>query len=413
MNSITNICSRRIGYKIFSPSTALLINKNNMSTTNKQLIPLDILRKLPKVELHTHLDGAVRPETLLELVEQDNVVLPGCSKGKLPKLEEIREILRPTTGVASLVEFLRAYEYLLAVLQNTHAIKRVTREMAEDYGKEGVTYLEIRFCPALHEMKGSTAEEILSTVCEETRSICEESRNGNKNLPIVKVIVCGVRSLPIETNKRMAELAVKFSKEEASKYDEKDCQIVGFDLAGDEAGFETKLFKDCFDYVKNNSNLGITIHSGEASGWESVKQALDIGYATRIGHGVRLIENKELLESIGKNVDNPISIEICIVSNVLTKAIDSIKEHPVRTFLSAGEGIRVVPCTDGPVSLIGKSISEHYDILQKDFGLNTKEILKLLNNGFKSTFAPDSVINPLFEHAQSQYEILLKPYETN
>ena len=179
---------------------------------------------------------------------------------------------------------------------------------------------------------------------------------------------------------------------------------------GDEAGFEMKLFKEAFDYVHSNSDLGITIHAGEAAGWDSVRQAVEVGHANRIGHGVRLHESAELLEKLASS-DSTTTIEVCMSSNLLTKACDELEQHPVRRFYEEGQGkgkqgLKISPCTDGN-TMIGKSVSDQYHMLQETFGFTPKELVSLVDNGFEAAFIPEEVRAPLLDRARKQCQEVL------
>lgn len=374
---------RRLRFS-FSPTT--LHNCKYFSQNSHSKFSFEEIKQLPKVELHSHLDGCIRPKTIIELTEQYQCTLPGLKKGETLTIEELKNILLPPGGTKSLEDFLKAFAYTLPVLQNVNGVRRVLREMAEDYGKDGVVYLEVRFCPALHEENGCTSEEILRAVCEESAIISKEAREHGK-LPLTRIIVCALRHLPISNSMEMAKLAVKIANEERN-LPAIDRQLVGFDLAGDEKNYEMKLFKEAFDYVHNNSELGITIHAGEADGWQSVKQAIEYGHAIRIGHGTKLIENIDYVNQIASNINHPITIETCITSNIKTKAIHSIDEHPIRKYFDSG--IRVVPCTDGS-TMIGSDLSEEYDLIQNHFSFSKEEIMDLIRNGFEASFAPEAV----------------------
>lgn len=180
--------------------------------------------------------------------------------------------------------------------------------------------------------------------------------------------------------------------------------------AGDEAGFEMQLFKEAFDHIHTNSDLGITIHAGEAAGWDSVRQAVDVGHATRIGHGVRLHESAELLERLALSAQTT-TIEVCMTSNLLTKACDKLEEHPVRRFFEEGQGkgrsgLKISPCTDGN-TMIGKSVSDQYHILQETFGFTPKELVSIVDNGYEAAFIPQEVRAPLLERARKQCQTVL------
>lgn len=188
------------------------------------------------------MDGCLRPSTLIDLAQKDGILLPNApAPGVTPSEKELQAILLPPNGTSSLVEFLQAFGYTLPVLQNTAALQRVLREMAEDYGADGISYLEIRFCPDLHTDKGCSNEEILRAACEESRRVTREAlaqmenglKEGEAALPVTRILVCGLRNMEPLYATKLAQLTVRLAKEEADTLPVADRQIAGFDLAGE------------------------------------------------------------------------------------------------------------------------------------------------------------------------------------
>ena len=320
-------------------------------------IPRQLLRKLPKVELHRHLDGSVRPSTILALAIEQKVELPSFD------LDELKKLVTVTEECTSLEEYLRGFEITLRVLQKPYAITRVMFEVCEDAVRDGVCYMEVRFSPILHVKEGLS----LSAVME---AIVEGRAMAQHRLPItVQIIVCGLRHMSSETTGRLAEIAWRYRHK----------GVAGFDLAGPESGFSSKHHKEAFDTVRDRL-LYCTLHAGEAAGYDSIADSIQYCGAHRIGHGVKLIESPALLQYV---VDRNIAIEICVTSNLQTKAISAVEEHPLRSFFDAGATV-VICCDNCTVS--GVTSTGEYDLCQRTFGFNVEEMLRLIDYGYCAAF---------------------------
>ena len=186
---------------------------------------------------------------------------------------------------------------------------------------------------------------------------------------VVRIIVCGMRQMSSEVSLSLAEIAWRY----------KGRGVVGFDLAGPENGYSSRLHKDAFAFIRKKL-INCTLHSGEASDWRSVHDSIRFCGAQRIGHGVRMCENEELVQFV---VNKRIGVEVCLTSNLQTKAITSYREHPVRDYFD--RGVVVVPCTDNVV-VSGTTLSQEYFKLQEIFNFSLREIVCLLDNGFRSSF---------------------------
>eukprot|EP01125_Pyxidicula_operculata_P010697 TRINITY_DN3522_c0_g2_i1.p1 TRINITY_DN3522_c0_g2~~TRINITY_DN3522_c0_g2_i1.p1 ORF type:complete len:537 (-),score=82.12 TRINITY_DN3522_c0_g2_i1:769-2379(-) len=320
-------------------------------------ISLETIKRLPKAELHRHLDGSVRISTIIELANEQNIQLPTTDPEELKKLVTVDE------NCQSLVQYLRGFDITLLVLQKSYAITRAMYEVCEDAMKDGVRYLEVRFSPILHVREGLSLSGVMEAICE-GQSMAEYA------FPIkVVIIVCAMRQLSPEITKDLADIAWRY----------KGKGVRGFDLAGPEHGFSAKIHRDAFDLIRKHC-VNCTIHSGEAAGWESVQHSIQYCGAHRLGHGVRLQENPQLVRYV---INQRIPLECCVTSNLHTKAITDLKSHPIRKYFD--QGVVVVPCTDNP-TVSGVTLSGEYHLIQQLFGFNVEEILRMIDYGFSVGF---------------------------
>ena len=324
-------------------------------------ITREFLEKIPKSDLHVHLDGSLRLSTILELADQQGVKLPGGAHDEksLAKAIHMGEICD------DLNDYLTAFDVTLSVLQTEDALYRAAFELGEDMARENVRYTEVRYSPLLHTQKGLSYPVIVEAVAEGLREA--KRRYGLMS----GQIICGIRHVTPEASLRMAELAVAF----------KHRGVVGFDLAGGEADNPPKDHKEAFSLVRNN-NVNLTIHAGEAFGPESIHQAIHVCGAHRIGHGTRLREDGDLLNFVN---DHRIPLEICVSSNVQTRACDSYESHPLPFYLSYG--LRLCLNTDNRLVTDTTMTDEFWKAVQY-FDLGVGDIRKLIIDGFKSSFMP-------------------------
>ncbi len=319
----------------------------------------EFVHTLPKAELHCHLDGSMRVETILDLAKQNNVKLPKDN------IKELTKLLAVGMECQSLEEYLRPFDVTCSVLQTKQALNRATYELAEDCAKENIWYLEIRFSPILHIKKELKLTQVIDAVLE-------GKKRAEKDFNItVGIIICGLRHTTPDVSLQLAELAVAY----------KNRGVVGYDLAGAEDGFPAKDHKDSFYLIVNN-NINTTAHAGEAYGPESIHQALHIINANRIGHGTRLREDGDLLNYVN---DHRIPLEMCITSNLQTKAVEKFEQHPIKFYFDLG--IRVTINTDN--RLISKTtLTDEYMLAIKKYKFEPDELKYLILNGFKSAFLP-------------------------
>ncbi|MEI6363842.1 MAG: adenosine deaminase [Actinomycetes bacterium] len=358
-------------------------------------VPSDLIKRAPKVLLHDHLDGGMRPQTVIELADEAGYT-------ELPETDPVKldQWFRDAADSGSLERYLETFAHTVGVTQTTAALSRVAREAAEDLAADGVVYAEVRFAPELHVEKGLNENEILEAVLA---GFADGQRNAKAaGKPIrIGVLLTAIRTA--SHSRRIAELAV------AEQY--RDRGVVGFDIAGAEAGFPPTRHLDAFEFLRRE-NAHFTIHAGEAFGLPSIWEAIQWCGAERLGHGVRIIDDIEIgpdgephLGRLAAFVrDRRIPLEMCPSSNVQTGAADSIEHHPIG--LLRRLGFRVTVNTDNRL-MSGTSMSHEMELLSKafDYGLNDLQWFTI--NAMKSAFIPfDERLAIINEQIKPQYSSL-------
>lgn len=336
----------------------------------------DLLHRLPKTDLHVHLDGSLRPATMLELAADAGVQLPESGAEALGEYMHVRE-------GRDLVDYLARFDVTLALMQTEQAIERVAYELAEDSAKENVRYTEVRFCPVLSTREGLTSAQVVEATLRGLR------RAEADHEITTAVIVCGLRNLPVQTSIEMAELAVEF----------RDRGVVAFDLAGAEHGHPPIDHQPAF-HIAADANLGVTIHAGEAFGPRSIHQAIHYCNARRIGHGTRLWEDPELMAFVN---DYRIPIEICLTSNVQTHATPTLREHPLRIFYD--QGLVCTLNTDNRL-MSATSMTDEFLRAHEALGFTWEELCDLTIMGFESAFLPHQERSALVEAVKAEIETI-------
>ena len=319
----------------------------------------ELLRALPKTDLHCHLDGCLRLATVLDLAEQQKVTLPADTPEALARAIHMGETC------ASLEDYLVAFDVTLAVLQTEEALYRAAYELAMDCAAENVRYLEVRYAPVLHTRRGLKPTTILDAVLDGLRHAKRET--GIKS----NVIVCGIRHMDPQTSVRLAELAVAY----------KGKGVVGYDLAGAEEGHPAREHREAVQLILDN-NVNVTIHAGEAYGPDSIAQAVHKCGAHRIGHGVRLRENGDLLNYVN---DHRIPLEMCPSSNVQTGSVAGFASHPLKFYFDFG--LRVTINTDNRL-ITDTTVTKELSVAHREMGFTLEDLCTLLVQGFKSAFLP-------------------------
>ncbi len=324
---------------------------------SKPALTLEFLQTLPKTDLHCHLDGSLRVDSVLDMARGHGVTLPVMEPAALKKMLVMDENCR------SLVDYLKAFDITLQVLQWEDCLERAAYELAIDAYKENVVYLEVRYAPCLHLREGLTLQQVNDAVIRGLKQAESETKIKTG------VIICGIRMMPPAESLRLAELSVEY----------KGKGVVGFDLAGAEANFPAKHHREAYYLVLDN-NINCTCHAGEAFGPESISQALHYCGAHRIGHGTRLKENHDLLDYVN---DHRIPLEICPTSNVQTCAVESMETHPLRFYYDYG--LRVTVNTDNRL-ISDTTSSRELLVAAQAFGFALPDIKNLIIHGVKSSF---------------------------
>ncbi len=330
------------------------------------------LRSLPKVLLHDHLDGGLRPQTVIELAKD-------IGYKKLPTKDagDLAEWFHRGAQRGSLPLYLEGFAHTCGVMQTEEALERVAYEMLEDMKKDGVVYVETRFAPIFHTEKGLAWETVV-------KAVLRGLQRGEKDFGVRwGVIICAMRNMKLSVE--MAELAADF----------RERGVVGFDLAGEEGGFPPKKHVDAFHYIQRE-NFNITIHAGEAFGKESIWQAIQWCGAHRIGHATRLIEDIVMDERDPDHVirmgylaqyvlDKRIPLEICLTSNVDTGAVKNLEEHPFR--ILHRYKFRTTLNTDDRL-MSATTMTKEFKLAAETFDLTFEDLEKLTINAMKSAFIP-------------------------
>jgi len=359
------------------------------------MLTLDQIRAVPKVLLHDHLDGGLRPQTVLELAHEIGYRdLPGDN------VEELTRRLTEGAHRGHLEIYLDAFRHTVAVMQTPDALRRVAAECAADLAADGVAYAEVRFAPELHTERGLSLDEVVEAVLEGFRLGSASAAREGRGITVYALLTAmrtAARSLEI------AELAVRH----------RDEGVVGFDIAGAEAGWPPSRHLDAFQYLKRE-NFHITIHAGEAFGLPSIWEAVQWCGTERLGHGVRIVDDIEISPEgtvrLGRLAayirDRRIPLEMCPTSNVQTGAARSIAEHPIRILRQLQ--FRVTVNTDNRL-MSQVTLSSEFHRLAAEFGYGWSDVEWLTINAMKSAFAGfderlrliNTVIKPGFATARA------------
>src|ERR1700734_2874835 len=367
------------------------------------MLTLAEIRAVPKVLLHDHLDGGLRPQTVLELARETGYRdLPGDD------VEELTKRLTEGAHRGHLEIYLDAFRHTVAVMQTPEALRRVAPECAEDPAADGVVYAEVRFAPELHTERGLSLDEVVQAVLEGLADGSASQAAKGRGIRVYALLTAmrtAARSLEI------AELAVRY----------RDQGVVGFDIAGAEAGWPPSRHLDAFQYIKRE-NFHITIHAGEAFGLPSIWEAVQWCGTERLGQGVRIADDIQI--SAQGNVrlgrlaayirDVRIPLEMCPSSNVQTGAVTSIERHPLRLLRQLQ--FRVTVNTDNRL-MSEVTLSSEFELAVREFGYGWSDIEWLTINAMKSAFAPfderllliNTVIKPGFATARAMRDAYVNP----
>ncbi len=317
----------------------------------------EYLRALPKAELHCHLDGSLRASTLNALAAERGVTLPVAGDVELANWMRVDD-------ARNLEDYLSRFAVTLSVMQDRDALERVTYELVVDAAADGVRYIEIRFCPSLSTAQGLSVDEVMNAI------VAGAERGEKESGTVARLIVCALRSLPVSDAIQMAELAVAFKG-----------RVVAFDLAGGERGNPASRFVEPFA-VARNGDLAVTVHAGEAVGAQSIREAVHLCGANRIGHGTNLFDDQSLMNYIA---DRGIPLEVCPTSNVQTRAVSSLDAHPLRALMYCG--VRININTDNRL-MSGVSLTDEYMRCSQHLAINVETLTYLAMDSFRAAFLP-------------------------
>jgi adenosine deaminase len=334
----------------------------------------EVVRRAPKALLHDHLDGGLRPATIVELAAETGY-------GPLPSTDpdELGRWFVEAADSGSLELYLETFAHTVGVMQTREALVRVASECAQDLAADGVVYAEVRFAPELHVTRGLALDEVVQAVLDGFRE-GEAAASAAGSPIVVRALLTAMRTAA--RSREIAELVVQY----------RDAGVVGFDIAGAEAGFPPSRHLDAFEYIRGES-CHITIHAGEAFGLPSIHEAVAFCGCERLGHGVRIVDDITVdpdgtahLGRLAQYVrDLRIPLELCPSSNVQTGAAPSIAEHPIG--LLSRLRFRVTVNTDNRL-MSGTSMTREMLLLSEAFGWGLEEMRWLTVNALKSAFIP-------------------------
>ncbi len=319
---------------------------------------IEIVQRMPKADLHCHLDGSLRPSTLLELSVERGLTLPvatATALGDWMRVDHAR----------NLEDYLARFEVTLAAMQDTVTLERIAHEFVLDAALDGVRYIEARFCPALNVRGGLSLDDVMEAVL---RGL---ARGQKETGTLARVIVCALRSFPWPHAMEMAELAVAF----------KGKGVVAFDLAGGELGNPAAAHALAFDYARAH-DLAVTVHAGEGDGPTSIREAVHRCAADRIGHGTRLREDPSLEAYV---IDHRITLEVCPTSNVQTRVVSTFAEHPLARYVVMGAVVTIN--TDNRL-MSGVSLTDEYVRCAQHLHFDLDTLAMLAITSFESAFLP-------------------------
>ena len=352
----------------------------------------DQVHRAPKVLLHDHLDGGLRPQTILELAPGAGHTLPA------EDAESLRVWFAEAADSGSLERYLETFDHTVAVMQSAENLRRVAEECVEDLAADGVVYAEVRYAPEQHLVGGLSLEQVVEAVAEGFAAGEERARTDRQPI-VVRQILTAMRHQA--RSREIAELVVRY----------RDEGVLGFDIAGAEAGFPPTRHLDAFEYLQRE-NAHFTIHAGEAFGLPSIWEAIQWCGADRLGHGVRIIDDITLrpdgeyeLGRLASYVrDKRIPLEMCPSSNVQTGAAPSIAEHPIGVLKELG--FRVTVNTDNRL-MSGTSMTDEMYALVEAFGYTLEDLRWFTINAMKSAFLPfDERLDIINNEIKPAYAVL-------
>jgi adenosine deaminase len=341
------------------------------SAPTARAIGWEVLRTLPKAELHLHLDGSLRPATLLELSKDAGIALPVSDAAALAAWMRVDD-------AQHLEDYLARFAITVGVMQTAAAIERIACELVHDCAADGTWYVEVRFAPSLCTRGGLSMDEVIEAAWRGLQ------RGERETGTIARLIICALRGETPEAALSHAEIAVAH----------RERGVVAFDLAAGEAGNRASRYREAFAYARSN-DLAVTCHAGEGWGAASIREAIHDCGANRIGHGTRLFEDPSLMRYVA---DRRIALEVCPTSNVQTRVVPSIAEHPIKAYQAAG--LLVTLNTDNRL-MSGVSLTDEYAAASKQLGWSLETLADVSRTAFEVAFLPWTERRPLIARAKA------------
>lgn len=326
-------------------------------------------KDLPKIELHCHLDGSVRPETVIDIAKKENIKLPSYD------INVINKMMIAPNECLSLDEYLKTFDLPLSIMQSKESLKRISFELLEDCAKENVKYIEVRFAPMLHIEKGLSIKDVIDSVLYGIKK-AEKFYDIKGNL----ILSC-LKHMSVDSVYEVIDNGKNYLGN----------GVVAIDLAGSEKEGFSSRFIEPINYAKE-LGFRITIHAGETGIGRNVLEAVKLLNAERIGHGVAIIDHSEAYKLVKSN---KIFLEICPTSNVQTKAVNRIENHPIYDFYK--DNILITVNTDNR-TVSDTTLSNEFEIIMKNFKLNYEDYKNIYLNSIKASFADEDTKKKLIEY---------------
>ncbi|WP_338432259.1 adenosine deaminase [Clostridium tyrobutyricum] len=317
-----------------------------------------LLETIPKTDLHCHLDGSIRPQTMIDISRKDNISLPSYS------ISELEKYVKVSGKCDSLKDYLNKFDIPIKIMQSYDNIYRITSELLEDAARQNICYMEIRFAPFNHLQKGLSLKDVIN-------ASIDAIKDGRKKYGIASnLILCAMRHESPEMSKDLVNTVKDFI----------GLGVSAIDLAGNEADFPPEIHREAFDMAKYYG-LHRTVHAGETGNPANIIKSIELLNAERIGHGVFAFKDSHVVEYLKRN---NIPLEVCITSNVNTSAVNSYKEHPVKSYMD--NGIIITVNTDN-TTVSNTSIVDEFKYLVKYQNFTLNDIKKVIKNSIDYSFA--------------------------
>ncbi|MGL5751906.1 MAG: adenosine deaminase [Paraclostridium sp.] len=329
-------------------------------------------KKLPKIELHCHLDGSVRPSTILDLAIKNNI------ENISYDIENIKNILVAPSECTSLDEYLKRFDLPIAIMQDEYSLERIAFELMEDAHMENIVYMEIRFAPLLHINKKLDIKQVISSVLKGIKK-AEQMYNIKGNL----ILSC-MRTMDVESSYEVIEAGKEFLNK----------GVVAIDLCSSENERFAKKFEKPIKLARDYG-YRVTIHAGETGIGENVLEAVEILKAERIGHGIYI---KDCLEAYNIVKNNNITLEMCPTSNLQTKAIQNVEDYPLYDFYK--DNLKVTINTDNR-TVSNVELTNEYELIISKFNMSNDDYINIYKNSVEASFASDNIKCELMKHIKN------------